>query len=93
MISVNRSRSGIRMMSASRSAGIVENVCDALSVLPEASALPYWPGWQSTKYSPISDCGRDWHDASERNAPNPFVVTWTVTSASSLFWQWACLSV
>ena len=44
MISVNRSRWGIRMMSASRSAGIVENVCDAVSVLPEASGLPYWPG-------------------------------------------------
>ena len=29
MINVNRSRCGIRMMSASRSAGIVENVCDA----------------------------------------------------------------
>ena len=87
MISVNRSRWGIRMMSASRSAGIVENVCDAFSVLREASAFPYCPGWQSTKYSPISDCGRDWHDASDRKAPNPLVVTWTVTSASNGLWQ------
>ena len=93
MISVNRSRWGIRMMSASRSAGIVENVCEAVSVAPDGSALPYWPGWQSTKYSPISDCGRDWHEASERNAPNPLLVTCTVTSACSGFWQWAPFSL
>ena len=35
------------------------------------------------KYSPISDCGRDWQKASDLNEPKPFCVTCTVTRA----WQ------
>ncbi len=81
MISEKRSRWGRRMMSASRSAGIVENVCEAGSVAPDFSGLPCSPGWQSTKYSPISDWGRDWQLASDRKAPNPLLVTSTVTTA------------
>ena len=34
-------------------------------VAPDGSTLPLLPGWQSTKYSPISDWGRDWQKASE----------------------------
>ena len=48
---------------------------------PGLSDLPYWPGWQSMKYSPISDCGRDWQNASDLNVPKPFCVTCTVTRA------------
>ena len=48
---------------------------------PDFSGLPCWPGWQSTKYSPISDWGRDWQVASERNAPNPLALACTVTTA------------
>ena len=48
---------------------------------PALSVLPYCPGWQSTKYSPISDCGRDWQKASDLKVPKPFCVTCTVTSA------------
>ena len=54
---------------------------------PDFSGFPDWPGWQSTKYSPISDCGRDWQVASERNAPNPFTVACTVTTAWKFFWS------
>ena len=72
---------------------MVENVCDAVRVAPLASGLPYCPGWQSTKYSPISDCGRDWQDASERNVPKPLVLTCTVTTASRGFEQCAALSL
>ena len=43
MISVNRSRWGIRMMSASRSAGIVEKVCDAVSVAAGLERLAVLP--------------------------------------------------
>ncbi len=41
------------------------------------------------KYSPISDWGRDSQVVSAWNWPKPPWLTWTVTSASSLFWQWA----
>ena len=81
MISVNRSRYGIRITSSSRSAGIVDCVWVTGIVLPGFSTLPLVPGSHSTKYSPISDCGRDWQNASERNEPRPGWVTCTVMSA------------
>ena len=48
-----------------RSAGIVDWVWLAGIVDPDGSTLPLLPGWQSMKYSPISDWGRDWQNASE----------------------------
>ncbi len=65
----------------SRSNGIVDSVFLRGIVLPGGSTLPFVPGVQSTKYSPISDCGRDWQKASERNWPKPRWVTVTWTSA------------
>ncbi len=69
------------MMFASRSAGIVDCVWVTGIVLPARSTLPLVPGSHSTKYSPISDCGRDWQNASERKDPRPGWLTCTVTSA------------
>src|SRR5438270_5461626 len=71
------------MMFWTRSAGIVDCVWLAWIVLPGGSVLPCEPGSQSTKYSPISDCGRDWQNASEWNCPKPFWLACTVTSACS----------
>src|SRR5882757_11573617 len=81
------------MMSWTRSAGIVDWVCEAGIVLPGLRTVPVVPGSQSTKYSPISDCGRDWQKASLRNCPNPRVLAWTPTIACSGFWQCAWGSV
>ena len=51
-------------MSWSRSAGIVDCVWLTGIVAPALSTGPELPGLQSTKYSPISDSGRDWQLAS-----------------------------
>src|SRR5258708_10743397 len=75
------------MMFWTRSAGIVDCVCVTGIVLPDCSTLPSVPGWQSMKYSPISDCGRDWQNASEWNWPKPLALAWTVTTACSVFWS------
>src|SRR5947209_1342166 len=80
------------MMFWTRSAGIVDCVWDAGIVLPGFSTLPFVPGSQSTKYSPINDCGRDWQKASWWNCPNPCWLDCTVTSACSGFSQCADLS-
>ena len=58
-----------------RSAGIVDCVWLAGIVAPEGRTGPALPGWQSMKYSPISDCGRDWQNASRWNWPKPDWVT------------------
>ena len=47
------------MMFCTRSAGMVEAVWLTGSVAPDLSLVAAWPGWQSRKYSPISDCGLD----------------------------------
>ena len=52
-----RSATGRRMMLSTRSGGIGDVVCSTGIVAPESSSSPFLPGWQSTKYSPISDCG------------------------------------
>ena len=59
------------MVSWSRSAGIVDCVWLTGIVAPALSAGPELPGLQSTKYSPISDSGRDWQVASWWNWPKP----------------------
>ena len=41
-----------------RSSGIVELVCATGRRPPSGMRSPEVPGWQSTKYSPMSDCGR-----------------------------------
>src|SRR5579884_3724211 len=71
----------------SRSAGIVDSVRLTGMVLPVLSTWPFWPGVHSRKYSPISDCGRDWQKASVRKDPKPAWVTFTVTRASMGCWQ------
>src|SRR6202035_3264697 len=87
MIRLRRSRYGICMMFWTRSAGIVDWVWLAGIVAPDLSTGPELPGWQSTKYSPISDWGRVWQKASEWNWPKPPWVTWTVMTACSVFWS------
>ena len=62
-------------------------------VLSDLSAGPDLPGSQLMKYSPISDCGRDWQNASRWKDPKPVWLIFTVTSAWSGFWQLACGSV
>ena len=49
---------------------------------PSASFFGSVPGWQSRKYSPISDCGRLSQIASVRSEPKPSLVTSMSTSAS-----------
>src|SRR6185436_4204112 len=46
------------MTSFTRSIAIVELVCWTGSRPPSGIRSSDAPGWQSTKYSPISDCGR-----------------------------------
>src|SRR5437763_2594317 len=75
-----------------RSAGIVDWVWLAWIVLPAGRTGPWLPGSQLMKYSPISDWGRDWQNASEWNWPKPDWLTLTVSTACSEFWQWAALS-
>ncbi len=81
MISRKRSRYGRRMMFWIRSGGIVDAVCFTGIRLPGASSRLARPGRQSTKYSPIGDCGRDSQNTSERSEPNPSSVISTSTSA------------
>ena len=60
------------MTSWSRSAGIVDCVWLTGIVLPGLEhRAAAGPGLHSMKYSPISDCGRDWQNASEWNWPKP----------------------
>ena len=66
-----------------RSAGIVEAVWLTGIVLPGRSLVRAVPGWQSMKYSPISDCGLDSQNTSERSElklPAPPLI-WIPTSA------------
>ena len=48
---------------------------------PGLSSAAAVPGWQSTKYSPISDCGRAWQVTSVRIDPKPVLVISISTSA------------
>ncbi len=52
------------MTSSRTSAGIVDWVSVTGIVPPGWITGPLLPGWQSMKYSPMSDCGRDWQKAS-----------------------------
>jgi hypothetical protein len=69
------------MMLLTRSAGIVEVVCSTGTVPPSGSFSGELPGWQSTKYSPMSDCGLMSQVASLRKSSNPRSVASTVTTA------------
>ena len=57
------------MVSWTRSSGICDVVCETGTVPPEGSTVPVLPGWQSTKYSPISDCWRTSQAASRCSVP------------------------
>src|SRR5919201_902065 len=48
---------------------------------PGLSSCLAVPGWQSTKYSPISDCGRDSQKTSVRSEPKPSLSILKPTSA------------
>jgi hypothetical protein len=74
-------RRGRRMMLLTRSAGIVEVVCSTGTIPSSGSLSSDVPGWQSTKYSPISDCGLMSQVASSRKSPKPGSETSTVTTA------------
>src|SRR3954462_588758 len=50
-------------------------------ILLEGSTVLDVPGWQSTEYSPISDCWRIEQVASSRNEVKPGSVTLAVTTA------------
>ena len=65
-----------------RSGAIVVAVCETGIVAPDFSGLPLAPGWQSRKYSPISDWGRLSQKASERKRSKP---CW-VSSMSTFAW-------
>ena len=70
-------------MSWTRSIGIDEEVCST-GIVPEPSVGSFsseLPGWQSTKYSPISDCGRISQLASLRKSSRPGSVILAVTTA------------
>ena len=82
MMSRKRSRKGRRMMLLTRSMGIVELVCSTGTRPPSGSLRSEAPGWQSTKYSPISDCGRISQRASSRRSAKPGSVTSAFTTAS-----------
>ena len=69
-------------MSFTRSIAIVELVCSTGTRPPSGSRSSDAPGWQSTKYSPISDCGRISQRASLRRSARPGSVTFASTSAS-----------
>ena len=64
-----------------RSTGMVDAVRSTGIVAPRASVRADVPGRQSTKYSPISDCGRDSQKASSRSEPKPLRVISMSTSA------------
>ena len=63
------------MMSFTRSIAIVELVCSTGRRPPSGMRSSDAPGWQSTKYSPISDCGRISQCASLRRSASPGSVT------------------
>ena len=77
----SRSRYGRRMMLLIRSSGIVDAVCSTGIVAPGFSRSASVPGRQSTKYSPISDCGRVSQNASVRSEPKPVLSIAMSTSA------------
>ncbi len=83
------------MMLLTRSAGIVEVVCSTGTVPPSGSFSGELPGWQSTKYSPISDCGLMSQVASSRKSSKPGSAISTVTTAlggsPSSFTTWRSL--
>ena len=60
----------------------MELVCATGSRPPSGRRSSEVPGWQSTKYSPISDCGRISQCASLRRSASPGSVTSAFTSAS-----------
>ena len=70
------------MMLLTRSIAIVELVCSTGTRPPSGSRSSDAPGWQSMKYSPISDCGRISQRASLRRSASPGSVTSASTSAS-----------
>ena len=69
-------------MLLTRSSGIVELVCSTGTRPPSGSLRSEVPGWQSTKYSPISDCGRISQEASSRRSAKPGSVTSASTTAT-----------
>ena len=60
---------------------MVDSVCSTGIRPPSPSRRSDSPGWQSTKYSPISDCGRISQCASLRRVAKPGSVTLALTTA------------
>ena len=79
-----RSRYGRRMMSLTRSTGTVEPVWCTGIFAPFGSFAGFVPGLQSTKYSPMSDCGRVSQKTSSRMSPKPSLVSSMSISARYL---------
>ena len=71
------------MMLLTRSSGIVEAVCSIGIVAPGCSRSALVPGRQSTKYSPISDCGLVSQNASVRREPKP---VFSIAMSTSAWW-------
>ena len=71
MMSRRRSAYGRRTMLFTRSSGIVEVVWATGTRPPSGIRSPELPGWQSTKYSPMNDCGRISQCASRRRSAKP----------------------
>ena len=71
MMSRRRSAYGRRTMLFTRSSGIVELVWATGTRPPSGSRSRELPGWQSTKYSPMNDCGRMSQWASRRRSAKP----------------------
>jgi hypothetical protein len=69
------------MMLLTRSSGIVVSVCSTGIVAPSGRRLRLWPGRQSMKYSPMSDCGRVSQRTSVRRSSNPPRLSSIATSA------------
>ncbi len=82
----SRSRYGRRRMLLTRSSPIVELVWSTGTRPPSGSRLGEVPGWQSTKYSPMNDCGRTSQRASSRRSASPGSVTSASTTASGRAW-------
>ena len=72
-------------MLLTRSAGPSTRCARPGSSPPGFEPLLGVPGWQSTKYSPISDCGRASQHASLRRAPKPVSLISKSTSARLVF--------
>jgi hypothetical protein len=68
-------------MLLTRSTGTVVCVCSTGMVEPGFRRTGSVPGWQSMKYSPMSDCGRVSHWTSLRMSSKPVSVTSISTSA------------